>query len=60
MKLFHGTSSKKLEKIKTDGLTNPYLTDNYDIAAYYARETSDGDESSPIVIEVDVNEDFLL
>jgi hypothetical protein len=60
MKLFHGTSSKKLSIIKKDGLLNPFLTNDIKLAEYYADLTSEMDESSPVILEVEVNKNFLV
>ena len=59
MKLLHGTSTARWEKIRREGLggrAGPYLTDNVDIAQYYAEEVASEDGSEPVVIEVIVRD----
>lgn len=61
MILLHGTTTDLLDVIRAQGLTRPYLTDDEDIALYYAEvaveETGAGE---PVILEVEVDETFLL
>lgn len=59
MILYHGTSEKALEFILKEGLKNPYLTDSLELAAYYAREQSEADQSAPLILLMDVEESYL-
>lgn len=61
MLLYHGTSSTNLLAIKGSGvLSSPYLTDDWDIAQYYAEVTADELGGEPVVLEVEVDEFMLL
>lgn len=51
---YHGTSSVKLNFIKTNGLLNPYLCNNVELAKYYANESVEEHGGSPIILEVRV------
>lgn len=55
-KLLHGTSTALINAIHTNGLINPYLTDNHEIAQYFAQEAVEAEGGSPIVIEVPVEQ----
>jgi hypothetical protein len=55
-KLLHGTSTVLLGGIRANGLINPYLTDDRQIADYFAQEAAETAGGSPIVIEVSVEQ----
>ena len=57
--LFHGTSDRLLAKIATGGLKKPNLTDDHDIAMYYAEEACEEFKGVPVVLTVDVDESTL-
>lgn len=59
MKLYHGTSSINLSKIKNEGLLSPFLTDSIDIAEYYAECSCDELGGDLVILEVDVDSKFL-
>lgn len=54
VKLLHGTSFKRLQKIKVKGLRSPYLTDLEAVADFFAGQAAYDDGSTPIVLEVTV------
>lgn len=50
MHLYHGTSASKLSSIMRQGLVDPYLTHDPELAEYYA-----GNEDDPAVLTVRAN-----
>lgn len=59
--LFHGTSSVALKKIaKEKGLGSPFLTDNEDIAEYYADCKTDECGGNMVILKITVDKDKLL
>jgi hypothetical protein len=50
--LYHGTSSKNLNKIKQYGLKQPYLTPMYGLAEYYAGESCEELGGQPIILKL--------
>lgn len=59
IKLYHGTSSCKLEAIHSEGLINPFLTSSLDLAMYYAETATDEDEGDYLILQVEVEEKNL-
>lgn len=61
IKLYHGTSEENYQKIIDSGVLEPaYLTSNDEQAQYYAEVCSDDDESSPVILTVEVDTAFLM
>ena len=61
IKLYHGTSEENYSKIMASGFLDPiYLTSNDEQAQYYAEVCSDDDESSPVILTVEVDTAFLM
>lgn len=55
IKLYHGTSEKNYQLIKEQGFLNPgYLTSNEDQANYYAECVAEEDDSSEVILTVEV------
>ena len=54
--LFHGTSSKRCVAIETSGLDCPYLTDDPEIAAYYAEVATEEEGGSAVIFSVSVQD----
>lgn len=54
--LYHGTCSKKLNKITKEGLNKPYLTNSYKLAKYYANEAVDEYGGTETILEVNILE----
>lgn len=52
--LYHGTCSKKLDKIINKGLSKPYLTNSCELAMYYAGEAVEEYGGDEIILEVNV------
>lgn len=52
--LMHGTSTAHLSAIQQRGLEYPYLTNNPEVAEYYAQAAVDADGGSPAVLRVRV------
>lgn len=50
--LLHGTSSKNLPSIKTEGLKNPYLTDQEKMAVYFADTEAVDTGGSAVILQV--------
>jgi hypothetical protein len=59
MKLFHGSSTVTTDAVLSQGLLNPYLTDDYEIALYYAEVAVDETGGEVIVYEVDIDPEML-
>ena len=60
IRLYHGTTENKLDKIRKNGLNTPYLTNKKALAKYYANETSEKDNSKAVILEVYVDENNLV
>lgn len=56
MILYHGTSSVNLVGILSDGLKNPCLTDDEDIAAYYAECETDERGGQQVLLKVVIDD----
>jgi hypothetical protein len=53
IRYFHGSSSRVLGDLaEGEGLAQPYLARDLERARYYAIESAETDESSPVVVEV--------
>lgn len=59
MTLYHGTCDNCLDKIFTEGLIDPYLTNSLDLAKYYAEVSSEENEGNEVVLEVTVDTNML-
>ena len=53
--LLHGTCTVHLPLIQQRGLEYPYLTNNPQVAKYYAESAADEDGGSPIIIRVQIS-----
>lgn len=63
MRLLHGTSSTHMDALLSNGLDNPFLTDDYEIARYYAQcavDEDDDEDAQVVVLEVEVETSALL
>jgi len=58
--LYHGTSSELLSDIDKKGLSEPCLSDDFEVAEYFAEEASEDDGGEPIVLSVEVTDTSLL
>lgn len=54
MKLKHGTSTRLADRALEFGLNNPFLTDDDDVAQYFAEEAVEQEGGEPVILEVDV------
>ena len=60
IKLYHGTSSNKLQSIKESGfLDSPYLTSSLEQADYYAECVAEEDDSDMQILIVEIDTDHL-
>jgi RNA:NAD 2'-phosphotransferase (TPT1/KptA family) len=57
MRLYHGTSERKLDDIEKAGFIKaPYLADDYTEALEWAEKAARNDKSIPVIIEIEVDE----
>lgn len=59
MQLYHGTTSKFRRELEEEGLSNPYLTDEWSLALYYAEVVAEELGGYPMIVTVNVQEQFL-
>jgi len=60
LRMYHGTTSKNLDKLIKTGSEKLYLTMDEDQAQYYAECASEDDESEPKIIVVEICESMLF
>lgn len=59
MKLYHGTTTERYKQIQQEGLTKPFLTNDEELAMYYAEGVGEEEVGEPIILEVEANEEGL-
>lgn len=52
LELLHGTSTDRLASIQEQGLNSPFLTDDVEIAQYYAEEAAEDHSGMPVILRV--------
>ena len=58
--LYHGTSSRHAAAILIEGLRKPALTDDLDLAGYYAECCADEDGGEPVILAVTITDPSSL
>ena len=56
MRLMHGTSTRFIKEIELNGLTSPDLTNNREVAEFFAEETSQASGGDPVIITTEVRD----
>jgi len=58
--LYHGTSSRLLGDINVNGLSKPCLSDDLEVAEYFADEACEEDGGQPTILSIEIKDTGLL